>query len=65
VRMKGGKPIIFFGLSGSGKIHIVRHLYNAKINWFFSVSATSRPRRGKEKNKEHYYLCRFRSLQIY
>ncbi|WP_289644198.1 guanylate kinase [Maribacter aestuarii] len=55
--MKGGKLIIFSAPSGSGKTTIVRHLLSRpELNLAFSVSATSRPRRGKEKNGEHYYF---------
>ncbi|MBU2974725.1 MULTISPECIES: guanylate kinase [unclassified Zobellia] len=55
--MKGGKLIIFSAPSGSGKTTIVRHLLKQEeLNLAFSVSATSRPRRAKEKNKEHYYF---------
>ncbi len=55
--MEGGKLIIFSAPSGSGKTTIVRHLLKQKeLNLAFSVSATSRPRRGKEINKEHYYF---------
>ncbi len=55
--MNGGKLIIFSAPSGSGKTTIVRHLLDQKeLNLAFSISATSRPRRGKEKNGEHYYF---------
>ena len=55
--MKGGKLIIFSAPSGSGKTTLVRYLLEQpELNLAFSVSATSRPRRGKEKNKEHYYF---------
>ena len=55
--MKGGKLIIFSVPSGSGKTTIVKHLLaQPELNLAFSVSATSRPRRGKEKNGEHYYF---------
>ncbi|MBU2997668.1 guanylate kinase [Cellulophaga baltica] len=55
--MKGGKLIIFSAPSGSGKTTIVRHLLeHDDLNLAFSISATSRPRRGKEKNGEHYYF---------
>ena len=55
--MKGGKLIIFSAPSGSGKTTIVRHLLEQDdLNLAFSISATSRPRRGKEKNGEHYYF---------
>lgn len=54
---KGGKLIIFSAPSGSGKTTIVRHLLEQPdLNLAFSVSATSRPRRVKEKNGEHYYF---------
>ncbi|MBT2163475.1 guanylate kinase [Zobellia laminariae] len=55
--MKGGKLIIFSAPSGSGKTTIVRHLLKQEeLNLAFSVSATSRPRRAKEKQGEHYYF---------
>ncbi|MBT8282674.1 MAG: guanylate kinase [Muriicola sp.] len=53
----GGKLIIFSAPSGSGKTTIVRHLLaQPELNLAFSVSATSRSRRGKEKQGEHYYF---------
>jgi len=55
--MKGGKLLIFSAPSGSGKTTIVRYLLaQPELNLAFSVSATSRPRRGKEKQGEHYYF---------
>ncbi len=55
--MEGGKLIIFSAPSGSGKTTIVRHLLKQEdLNLAFSVSATSRPARGKEKQGEHYYF---------
>lgn len=55
--MKEGKLIIFSAPSGSGKTTIVRHLLEQPdLNLAFSVSATSRPRRGKEKHGSHYYF---------
>jgi guanylate kinase len=54
---KGGKLIVFSAPSGSGKTTIVRHLLaQPELNLAFSVSATSRPRRPKEKQGEHYYF---------
>ncbi len=54
---KGGKLIIFSAPSGSGKTTIVRYLLKQpELNLAFSVSATSRPRRGREKHGEHYYF---------
>ncbi len=56
--MQKGKLIIFSAPSGSGKTTIVRHIlktYPDKIA--FSISATSRPKRGVEENgKDYYYL---------
>ncbi len=55
--MEGGKLIIFSAPSGSGKTTIVRYLLEQpELNLAFSISATSRRRRGKEKNGEHYYF---------
>jgi len=55
--LRGGKLIIFSAPSGSGKTTIVRYLLDQpELNLAFSVSATSRPRRIKEKNAEHYYF---------
>lgn len=55
--MEGGKLIIFSAPSGSGKTTIVRYLLEQpELNLAFSVSATSRLRRGKEKQGEHYYF---------
>lgn len=54
---QGGKLIIFSAPSGSGKTTIVQYLLQQpELNLAFSVSATSRPKRGKEKNGEHYYF---------
>ena len=55
--MEGGKLIVFSAPSGSGKTTIVRYLLDQpELNLAFSVSATSRPRRVKEKHGEHYYF---------
>ena len=55
--MEGGKLIVFSAPSGSGKTTIVRYLLShPELNLAFSVSATSRPRRPKEKDGEHYYF---------
>ena len=55
--MEGGKLIIFSAPSGSGKTTIVRYLLDQpELNLAFSVSATSRPRRGKEKHGVNYYF---------
>lgn len=56
--MQQGKLIIFSAPSGSGKTTIVRHLLSVFPNHIeFSVSATSRPKRGVEENgKDYHYL---------
>lgn len=49
--------MIFSAPSGSGKTTIVRHLLaQPELNLAFSVSATSRARRGTEVDGEHYYF---------
>ncbi|MEL6485133.1 MAG: guanylate kinase, partial [Bacteroidota bacterium] len=54
---EGGKLIIFSAPSGSGKTTIVRHLLEQpELNLAFSVSATSRPPRGEEKDGINYYF---------
>lgn len=56
--MQTGKLVIFSAPSGSGKTTLVRHVvarFPEHIE--FSISATSRPRRGIEENgKDYYYL---------
>jgi guanylate kinase len=56
--MSTGKLIIFSAPSGSGKTTIVRHLLKKFPQQLeFSISATSRPKRGLEENgKDYYYL---------
>lgn len=55
--MAGGKLIIFAAPSGSGKTTIVEYLLKQEeLNLAFSVSATSRPKRGKEKHGVNYYF---------
>ena len=56
--MKKGKLIVFSAPSGSGKTTIVRHLLKQKeLNLEFSISATSREKRGQEADgKDYYYL---------
>lgn len=53
-----GKLIAFSAPSGSGKTTIVRHLLGIKdLNLEFSISATSREKRGTEVDgKDYYYL---------
>lgn len=51
-----GKLIIFSAPSGSGKSTIINYLLTQNLNLTFSVSATSRPPRGKEKDGVEYYF---------
>ena len=53
-----GKLLVFSAPSGSGKTTIVKHLLGLDyLNLEFSVSATSREKRGKEvEGKDYYYL---------
>jgi guanylate kinase len=53
-----GKLIVFSAPSGSGKTTIVRHLLKQKeLNLEFSISATSREKRGNEVHgKDYHYL---------
>ena len=58
--MKGisqGKLIVFSAPSGSGKTTIVRHLLNTEPEALdFSISATSRKKRGAEVHGKDYYF---------
>ena len=52
-----GKLIVFSAPSGSGKTTIVRHLLGIEeLNLEFSISATSRERRGEEVHGKDYYF---------
>ncbi len=52
-----GKLIIFSAPSGAGKTTIVHHLLSKKFGLEFSISATTRERRGEEvEGKDYYYL---------
>lgn len=50
------KVVIFSAPSGAGKSTIVNHLLNKNLSLEFSISATSRPPRGKEQNGKEYYF---------
>lgn len=58
LHMHSGKLIIFSAPSGSGKTTLVRHVLQTFPQHIeFSISATSRPKRGVEENgKDYYYL---------
>ncbi|MDD2436320.1 MAG: guanylate kinase [Massilibacteroides sp.] len=51
-----GKLIIFSAPSGSGKSTIIHYLLKQNLRLRFSISATSRPPRGKEKDGVDYYF---------
>ncbi len=52
-----GKLIVFSAPSGSGKTTIVRHLLQLEtLNLEFSISATSRQKRGDEVDAKDYYF---------
>ena len=60
-----GKVIIFSAPSGAGKSTVVNHLLGLHPEFEFSVSATSRPPRGQERDGVEYYFIdaeRFRAL---
>jgi guanylate kinase len=54
----GGKAIIFSAPSGSGKTTIVRHLLNNNSDLGFSISASTRDKRGRTEadGKDYYFL---------
>jgi guanylate kinase len=53
-----GKAIIFCAPSGSGKTTIVKHLLNTNPDLGFSISASTRDRRGRKEQdgKDYYFL---------
>ncbi len=51
-----GKLIIFSAPSGSGKSTIIKYLMEQGLNLAFSVSATSRPPRGAERDGVEYFF---------
>ncbi len=59
-----GKLVIISAPSGAGKSTIVRHLLDKGLNLEFSVSATTRKQRGKEKNGIEYYFLTEKEFKI-
>ena len=51
-----GKVVIFSAPSGSGKSTLVNFLMQQNFSFGFSVSATSRPPRGEEKDGVEYFF---------
>ncbi len=56
--MQGGKALIFSAPSGSGKTTIVQHLLQQNSDLEFSISASTRDRRGRQEihGKDYYFL---------
>lgn len=62
--MNKGKLLVFSAPSGSGKTTIVRYLLEQKeLHLDFSISATSRPKRGEEVNGHDYYFLSAEEFQ--
>lgn len=62
--MAEGKAVIFSAPSGSGKTTIVRHLLeHVAFPLGFSVSATTRPRRGREQDGVDYQFLSLEAFQ--
>lgn len=62
--MKRGKLIVFSAPSGAGKTTIVRHLLTLpELNLEFSISATSREKRGTEEDGKDYYFMSLDSFK--
>ncbi len=61
---KQGKLIVFSAPSGSGKTTIVRHLLkDDNLNLAFSISATSREKRGTEEHGKDYYFLSLKDFK--
>lgn len=58
--MTKGKAFIFAAPSGSGKTTIVKHLLAKRPDLGFSISASTRDKRGRteENGKDYYFLSR-------
>ncbi|MEK6780196.1 MAG: guanylate kinase [Bacteroidota bacterium] len=56
--MMAGKALIFSAPSGSGKTTIVKHLLKKNLDLGFSISASTRDRRGRveEDGKDYHFL---------
>jgi guanylate kinase len=56
---KGGKALIFSAPSGSGKTTIVKHLLKTNPDLGFSISASTRDKRGRteQHGKDYYFLA--------
>lgn len=62
--MNNGKLLVFSAPSGSGKTTIVRYLLEQKeLHLDFSISATSRAKRGEEIDGRDYYFLSMEEFQ--
>ena len=62
--MSKGKLLVFSAPSGSGKTTIVRHLLGLDyLNLEFSISGTSRERRGEEIDGKDYYFISLKEFK--
>lgn len=62
--MNNGKLLVFSAPSGSGKTTIVRYLLDQKeLHLDFSISATSREKRGEEIHGRDYYFLSMEEFQ--
>lgn len=62
--MNNGKLLVFSAPSGSGKTTIVRYLLDQKeLHLDFSISATSREKRGEEIDGRDYYFLSSEEFQ--
>tara|TARA_B110000438_G_C15785626_1_gene638325 strand:+ start:106 stop:678 length:573 start_codon:yes stop_codon:yes gene_type:complete len=60
--VKTGKMIVFSAPSGSGKTTLVKHLLKIFPDLEFSISATTRLPRGKEKSGNDYHFFKKKSF---
>jgi guanylate kinase len=58
-----GKLVIISAPSGAGKTTIVSHLMESGLNLSFSVSATTRPIRGLEKDGKDYFFLNVKEFK--
>ena len=63
--MSDKKALIFSAPSGAGKSTVVNHLMETFPRLDFSITATTRPRRGTEENgREYYFISRDEFLKL-
>ena len=63
--MNDKKALIFSAPSGAGKSTVVNHLMETFPKLDFSITATTRPKRGTEENgREYYFISRDEFLKL-